>query len=107
MENTDYIGSSKGLNGFEGLIPSFGKNMGEKYMIGRREGATDYLEVIDCEAVKDYIEKEVETPKYDGRTVSFDGFISEKASNDTPQPGPTPEPENPVTVTIQNENGTS
>ena len=89
MKNTDYLDLSKGLNGFEGLVPSFGKNMGEKYMTGRRKGATDYLEVIDCEAVKDYIEKEVETPKYDGITVTFDGLISEKALE--PEPGPEPE----------------
>ena len=96
MKNTDYLDLSKGLNGFEGLVPSFGKNMGEKYMTGRRKGATDYLEVIDCEAVKDYIEKKVETPKYDGRTVSFDGFVSEKASNDTPQPVQTVVPTIPI-----------
>ena len=79
MKNTDYADLSNGVQPFEGLIPSFGEKMGEEYMTGKREGATDYLEVIDCEAVKDYIEENVETPEHNGQFASFEGFISDKA----------------------------
>jgi len=99
MSYTDYIDLSKGLNGFEGLVPSFLKNMGEEYMTGKRDGATDYLEVIDCEAVKDYIEKEVETPKYEGQFASFEGFVLDKALNEDNPPVP-PIPPVPSTPTI-------
>lgn len=83
MKNTDYIDLSNGVQPFEGLVPSFGKNMGEEYMVGKRSGATDYLEVIDCEAVKDYIEENVSTPEHEGQFASFEGFISEKALEET------------------------
>ena len=79
MKNTDYIDLSNGVQPFEGLVPAFGKNMGEDYMVGKRSGATDYLEVIDCEAVKEYIADNVETPKHEGQFASFEGFISETA----------------------------
>ena len=79
MKNTDYIDLSNSVQPFEGLIPSFGKNMGEGYMTGKRPGATDYIEVIDCEAVKDYIAENVETPEHEGQFASFEGFISETA----------------------------
>ena len=73
---------------FEGLIPSFGKKMGNKYMTGSRPGATDYLEVIDCEAVKEYIEMNVDTPKHDGQFASFEGFVTEKALGGDVPPSP-------------------
>ena len=79
MRNTDYIDLSESNQPFEGLVPAFGKNMGEGYMVGKRSGATDYLEVIDCEAVKDYIAENVETPEHEGQFASFEGFISETA----------------------------
>ncbi len=79
MKNTDYIDLSNGVQPFEGLVPAFGKNMGEDYMVGKRSGATDYLEVIDCEAVKDYIAENVKTPEHEGQFASFEGFISETA----------------------------
>ena len=79
MKNTDYIDLSESNQPFEGLVPAFGKNMGEGYMVGKRSGATDYLEVIDCEAVKDYIAENVETPEHEGQFASFEGFISETA----------------------------
>lgn len=79
MKNTDYIDLSESNQPFEGLVPAFGKNMGEQYMTGKRPGATDYLEVVDCEAVKDYIEENVEAPKYEGQFASFDGFITNTA----------------------------
>ncbi len=96
MKNTDYIDLSNGVQPFEGLVPSFGKNMGEEYMVGKRSGATDYLEVIDCEAVKDYIEEKVSTPKHGGQFASFEGFISDKALEDT-QVEETKEPTEKVT----------
>jgi hypothetical protein len=79
MRNTDYIDLSESNQPFEGLVPAFGKNMGEGYMVGKRSGATDYLEVIDCEAVKDYIAENVKTPEHEGQFASFEGFISETA----------------------------
>lgn len=79
MKNTDYIDLSNDVQPFEGLVPAFGEKMGEDYMVGKRSGATDYLEVIDCEAVKDYIEENVETPEHEGQFASFEGFISETA----------------------------
>ena len=79
MKNTDYIDLSESNQPFEGLVPAFGKNMGEDYMVGKRSGATDYLEVIDCEAVKDYIAENVKTPEHEGQFASFEGFISETA----------------------------
>ena len=82
MKNTDYIDLSNGVQPFEGLVPAFGKNMGEDYMVGKRSGATDYLEVIDCEAVKDYIAENVKTPEHEGQFASFDGFVTETALKD-------------------------
>ena len=82
MKRTDYFDLSESNQPFEGLVPAFGKNMGEDYMVGKRSGATDYLEVIDCEAVKDYIAENVETPEHEGQFASFEGFISETALKD-------------------------
>lgn len=79
MKNTDYIDLSNGVQPFEGLVPTFGEKMGEDYMVGKRSGATDYLEVIDCAAVKEYIADNVETPEHEGQFASFEGFISETA----------------------------
>jgi hypothetical protein len=88
MQNTDYIDLSNAVQPFEGLIPSFGKNMGEKYMTGKRRGATDYIEVIDWEAVKEYIRENVKTPKYEGEFVSFEDFITEVSLKEPEPTGP-------------------
>lgn len=92
MKNTDYFDLSESNQPFEGLIPAFGEKIGEEYMVGKRSGATDYLEVIDCEAVKDYIEEKVETPRHEGEFASFEGFIVDIALQQQPEPQPTPPP---------------
>jgi hypothetical protein len=86
MKNTDYFDLSESNQPFEGLIPAFGEKMGSDYMTGLKEGAKDGLEVIDCEAVKDYIEEEVETPEHEGQFASFEGFITETALGEDEEP---------------------
>ena len=76
MNKADYIDLSNHVQPFNGLIPSFEKNIGGKFTIGKRKGATDYIEVIDDLKVRDYIDKNVGSPKYEGKMNSFDGFVS-------------------------------
>lgn len=60
--------------------------MGPEYVIGKTEGATDYLEVIDCAAVREYVNNNVTPPKYDGQFFTLLDFVIEKALKPEPIP---------------------
>jgi len=74
MRNADYIDLSVGNQPFEGLVP---RNMNEDYMVGKKKGATDCLEVLDLGKMIDAVNGDTPTPPTPPTPQGGAGWITE------------------------------